>query len=781
MWGVSMINISAGARRFLGAVSLGTMTMVALAASVPAAAQSEQAQDISVAAMPLGPALEEIAGISGAKIDYDPDAARTATSRPVRHAGSAREAVAVATAGMNLTVEVSADGSIGVYQGIVVRARRDEAETNTLVRQASTSDRSGLSLREQPRNNQVISAKTIQDQQALSISDILRNAGAVSTVANSPQSGSAYSVRGFSSGGLVNGLSSSGNFGVSSGANQPIASIERVEILKGPDALLVGFNNLGGNVNVVTKKPDAEERMIMSFEVGSYGLVRGVLDANQAVTANKSVTARVIASAQTMEHNYGGYTGNKDYLLAPSVRFTDRRTDIILGLSLSDTTTGLTPFTLFNEQTGQIVERDLRTPIFSGDQAIKIKTTRIYADVTRELTPNITFIARGLHDDNKLGLDVYPFYVSSAGIPTVSVRGSGQVGKSDAADAFFRIHFKPADFLTVRLNAGYNFSKGYFEPRSSASYDIIRPVPIGENTSIPVPPRPAATDRSFRLGSQQQGVFGQVLLDFGRLKLLGGLRRNWYKSTFDFFGFGPFPADKDAATVPNFGAIVDVTKNISIFANYVKGLSPSTTTDFQGNRLPNIKSTNKEAGIKIDLWNDRATINASYFDLLQDNTLVNDPANPGYSIPGPGQRGRGIDLNVVGQIMRGWTVQASYTRTKYDFLSPSDYMKVIAGQPRDNYSIYSNYRTQFTSNISGGFGVGLFGRSSSYAENLGEYVVPSARQVDVNGFLTVAGFDFNLGVRNIFDRRNYGTTRVSDFVPVDEPRNVRLTVTKRLF
>ena len=776
-----MINVSASAHRLLGAVSIGSMTVIAMAASTPAAAQSERALDINVPAMPLGQALNEIARLSGARIDFDPDAVRTATSRPVHHAKSARDAVAAATTGLNLAVEASSDGIIGVYQGIVVTARRDEAETNALVRQASTSDRSGLSLREQPRNNQVISAKTIQDQQALSISEVLRNAGAVSTISNSPGGGSTYSVRGFSSGGLVNGLSSSGNFGVSSGANQPIASIERVEILKGPDALLVGFDNLGGNVNVVTKKPDAEERLIMSMDVGSYGLVRGVLDANQAVTADKSVTARLIASAQTMDRNYGGYTGNKDYLLAPSIRFKDGRTDIILGLSASDSTSGITPFTLFDPNTGQIVKRDLGTPIFSSDQSIKTKTTRVYADLTRELTRDITFVVRGLHDDNRLGLDVYPFYLNSAGIPTVAVRGSGQVGKSDAADAFFRIRFKPANFVTVRLNVGYNFSQGSFEPRSSASYDIIQPVPLGANTTIPVPPRPAATDRSFRLGSQQQGVFGQALLDFGRVKLLGGLRRNWYKSTFEFFGFGVFPPDRDAATVPNFGAVVDVTDNISVFANYVKGLSASTSTNFAGSRLPNINSRNKEAGIKVDLWNHRATINASYFDLLQDNTLVNDPTHPGFSIPGPGQRGRGVDLNIVGQLMQNWTVQASYTRTKYAFLSPSDFQTVIPNQPRDKYSIYSNYRTQITPAISGGFGAGLFGRSSSYAEYFGEFVVPEARQVDVNGFLTIAGFEFNVGVRNVFNRRNYGTTRASDFVPVDEPRNVRLTVTKQVF
>ena len=75
----------------------------------------------------------------------------------------------------------------------------------------------------------------------------------------------------------------------------------------------------------------------------------------------------------------------------------------------------------------------------------------------------------------------------------------------------------------------------------------------------------------------------------------------------------------------------------------------------------------------------------------------------------------------------------------------------------------------------------LDGTSSSYANHLGQYVVPQSRQVDVNGFLTVRGFDINIGIRNIFDRRNYGSASVFTYVPVAEPRNVRFTISKRLF
>ncbi|MQP65084.1 TonB-dependent receptor [Niveispirillum sp. SYP-B3756] len=776
-----MFNVTANARRFRKTAGFGLLSTMIMAATMPALAQEERVQDYTLPSMPLAQALQKIAAMSGKAIRYDPDAVENVAARPVEHAATPLQAIETAIGRAILIVDEQKDGSFDIYGTITVTARRDEAEINALVRQASTSDRSGLSLREQPRNTQVISAKTIGDQQALSITDVLRNAGSVSAQLNNPNAGVSYTVRGFNSGGLINGLSGSSTYGVTAGASQPVASIERVEILKGPDALLVGFDNLGGNVNVVTKKPSANTRVDMSVDTGSYGLLRGVIDANGALTEDDKFTARAIASAQRADRNYGGYTGNKEYLFAPSLRFKDAKSDIILGATLTEATTGIVPFTLFDPNTKKIIERSLSTPIFSGDQSVHIETKRVYLDATHEFTPNIAFVARGLHDDNKLGLDVYPLGRNRQGQLVAAVRGSGQQGKSNAADAFFRFNTAIGSLVKARLNVGYNYSSGYFEPLSSSAYTVIPNIPLGANNSIPVPPRPEATNKSFRLKSQQQGIYGQMLVEIGKLKLLGGVRRNWYETNFEMFGFSKPPPTKNSADVPNFGIIYDATDNFSIFANYVKGNSPVTSTDVTGNPLPNITSTNKEAGVKLDLFNERATINASYFDIQQDNTLVPDTQHPGFSLPAPGQRGRGIDLNIVGQIMSGWTVQASLTRTNYVQLTPTAFRKVVFRQPRVTYSLYSNYRTEITDELTGGFGVGLFGRTHSYADNLGAYVVPGARQVDVNGFLSFDGFDVNLGIRNLFDRRNYNVTTVPDFVPVDEPRNVRLSISKRLF
>lgn len=777
-----MLGMTVNARCLLGAASLGTIGILTAIAPSPVLAQTARTADITVPAMPMAKALQEIGAQSGATVTFDPDAVKTLMSHAVRRAGSAQEALQEAIKGTNLAIDRSSDGKFDIVSDIIVTARRDEAETNVLVRQASTSDRNGTGLRDQPRNTQVISSKMIEDQQALDIADILRNAGGVSVQSNNPNTGASYTVRGFSAAGLVNGLAGGSQYGVQSGANQPVANIERVEVLKGPDALLSGFGNLGGNINVVTKKPSAEQRLAVSFDTGSFGLVRGVIDANNAITADKKLSGRVIASAQTMKHNYGGYTGNEDYLLAPSLRFKDRLTDIVLGASLSKAHTGIGAYTLFDNKTFQLIDRDPSVPIYSPDQAIHVNTDRFYFDVTRKIASGVDLVVRGLHDESELTLQVYQVGYNRAGILTLGVGGSQQKGKSDALDSFVRVKTGLGDAVKATFNVGYNYSKGSTNQRSETLYTVIRNPPLGANTSLPVVPFSPLGNVQSRVEGKQQGLYGQALIEFWKIKLLGGVRKNWFETNAQFFfpGATPQPVQKKDGVAPSGGIIVDVTNDLSVFANYSRGEQAVFNLDRDGNFLPNIITTNKEAGVKLDLFGKRATINASYFNIQQDNTIVFNPNLGGFS-SGPGQRGRGIDLNIAGQLLPGWTVTGSYTRTKYALLTTTPTQYTVARQPRDTYSIYSHYRTKIADGVTGGMSAGLYGRSSSYAEVVDLYVVPAARQIDVNGFLSIAGFDLNLGIRNIFDRRNYNTTTSFSYVPVDEPRNVRLTITKRLF
>ncbi len=326
------------------------LTSSAAAFASPGVVQAQTAA-LSLPAMPLDQALQRITSWSGQSLNIDPDAVRTLTSKPVVDAKSAEDAVRQATDGLPIARQRGDDGSLTIANDIVVIASRDEAETNVLVRGATTSSRLGQSLRDQARNTQVISSKLLEQQQARTLSEALANAGGVTVNATTIQSGVSYTIRGFSSNGSVNGLPTPSGSSFAAGTSQPMANIERLEVLKGPDAILLGGDNLGGTVNIVTKRPSADERLYVSAETGSFGMVRGTVDANRAISADKRWSARIVATAATASRNFGGYRGNEDYLFAPSLRFKNGDTDAVVSATIGNQIFGSVPYAIINPAT----------------------------------------------------------------------------------------------------------------------------------------------------------------------------------------------------------------------------------------------------------------------------------------------------------------------------------------------------------------------------------------------------------------------------------------------
>jgi iron complex outermembrane receptor protein len=136
----------------------------------------------------------------------------------------------------------------------------------------------------------------------------------------------------------------------------------------------------------------------------------------------------------------------------------------------------------------------------------------------------------------------------------------------------------------------------------------------------------------------------------GRLQLLVGLRNQQISSAnyAPTTGAITFNATSSAVT-PSVAVLVRPIKELSFYASYIQGLSPSGAPPAgaaNANQLfPPFRTTQYEAGIKLDLGTFGATL-AGYLINLPNGLI--DPFTNVYAIDGE-QQNRGIEFNVFGQ------------------------------------------------------------------------------------------------------------------------------------
>ncbi len=155
-----------------------------------------------------------------------------------------------------------------------------EAEREIIIpRQSTVAMKLPLPLQKTPASVGVVSQALLKAQNAVILSEALRNISGV----NVQQGFGIYDyfyVRGFNS--------LEGSLILTDGTMEPEVSfynlynIDRVEVLKGPGAFLYGGNPLSGTINMVKKKPVFGKDLTISLGGGSFATFNGSLDYNFA-------------------------------------------------------------------------------------------------------------------------------------------------------------------------------------------------------------------------------------------------------------------------------------------------------------------------------------------------------------------------------------------------------------------------------------------------------------------------------------------------------------------
>ncbi|TAJ28034.1 MAG: TonB-dependent receptor, partial [Reyranella sp.] len=287
----------------------------------PAAAQSatQGIRSFNIPAQPLADALVQFGYQSGLQVAADGNATAAASSTAVSGSLTPQQALARLLAGTGLTFQFTGPNTVQVQRPAVgpsgatqldpvqvqgafpvpPQAMIDNLPPPYAGGQVATGGQLGLlgnrGVMDTPFNQTNFTAKKAQEQQAKTVRDVLLDDPSVRAYA--PEGGIGrdnFFIRGFDAGSGA-GISYGGLFGLVPNYSPMVEMAERIEVLKGPSAMLTGMSPLsviGGTVNIVPKRAPDEALTQITANYISNGQFGGHIDVARRFGDEKQVGAR---------------------------------------------------------------------------------------------------------------------------------------------------------------------------------------------------------------------------------------------------------------------------------------------------------------------------------------------------------------------------------------------------------------------------------------------------------------------------------------------------------
>jgi len=188
--------------------------------------------------------------------------------------------------------------------------------TNTL-----SGTRTNLDLRDLPRSMQIMTSEFLSDIGALTLTDATDYMSGITNVGGQDQTNDSntYQVRGF----RQNKPYRNGQREPFAGMLYDSATVDRVEVLKGPSSLLAGVSEPGGMINSITKVPRSRAETSLNLRGDSWGMRRGEVDVSLPI--NPRLATRLVLVRQAGDGwQQFAWSNRTVYYGAVSFKFSDR-------------------------------------------------------------------------------------------------------------------------------------------------------------------------------------------------------------------------------------------------------------------------------------------------------------------------------------------------------------------------------------------------------------------------------------------------------------------------
>ncbi len=583
------------------------------------------------------------------------------------------------TAGNNTSITIKLAESSAMLKEVVILANKTVNETPVAIGKAPIKP---LDL---PQATAVIDNAQIKDQQMLHMSDVLRNANGVYQMGASGGYQEEIAGRGFaygSSNTFKNGMR------FNNAAMPEVSALERVELLKGGNAILFGNVAAGGVLNIVTKKPIFNQGGEVTMRVGSYGLYKPTIDVYGPMNAKRTVGFRLNTTYEKAGSFRESVTSNRFYVNPSMLWKLGSKTEVLVeGDYLKDKRTldngvGAIDYELIDIPRTRFLGTSWQY-FASEQQYVAATITHKFNDTwtIRSMTGMSDFSSElfGTTRPNSNGNFVKPDGMWKRGIQRTQVDEQYYVSQLDLIGTFATGPVKHILIVGADVDKYDTKTLAYSPLTSYDTINVFDPEMYTQREDIPQLNKNTLTTAPIK----RAGFYAQDLLSVcEKLKILVGARVSYIETFSNQYSYNSgnttSSALYDDAISPRFGVVYQPLKTVSIFTSYTNSFTPNTGVDVDGNALEASIIDQYEGGVKTDLFGGLLSVNVVAYQIKNSNlaqiSLADGNTNSNIKEMAGEVTSRGIEVDVNSKTWNGFVMNGGYSFNETRYTKSNTYI-----------------------------------------------------------------------------------------------------------
>lgn len=599
---------------------------------------------------------------------------------------------------------------------ITVTAESEQSELSSeqskayIIQNSSTASKLNIPLKETPQTVNVLTRQQLDDFALDNTRDVLRNTPGI-IVSNQETERTSYLARGFEiSNVLVDGVGIPLEGYNYNNDNPDSFLFDRVEVVKGANALNNGIGDPGATINMIRKRPTSDLQTAFNASYGSWNTQRYEVDVSSPLTQDGKVRGRVFGYQQTGDSYLDRYELEKNGIGA--VVEADITDTTLLTAGYTETNHkpngvnwGSNP--LINTEGEQLsYSRNYNySPSWAHwDSNIKSYFAELEQKLGGDWTAKLTYDEKQTQRDSKLlfllgnpgangtsGIFLYPgMYIDDNKEQQASLSFSGTY---------------PLWGQRHEASLGYVWAKNRLDELGYAG-SFVNPLTTDLASFTPEEPSwdMSKTSGEMHIRQKNQSLYAATRLHLNDdLKLLLGA--NYVQAESNGSSYGKDTVYDEDKVLPYAGLTYNFSPEYTGYLSYTSIFRPQTTKADDGSINKPIEGESYEVGVKGSWLDDKLTATMAVFRTEQSNYPLRD--SDGIPTLRTTQvsdlRSQGYEFGLAGQLTDHFNLSFGYTQFSLkDLINGGD---ARTFNPTQSFNLLTTYQVPQLPKLKLGLGV----------------------------------------------------------------------------